>query len=99
MQLTFTAFSMMQQNGHQIQAIIHTPIFLLQLSGAATGSDTGHAPEAQTTAEDHVPVDVDFNLVRNLLESYSSQQGEPGPASNILQSMGIHIPEDDGPAT
>lgn len=41
------------------------------------------------------PVDVDFNLVKNLLESYTSQEGGAGPASNILQSLGIHIPEQD----
>ena len=41
------------------------------------------------------PVDVDFNLVKNLLESYSSQEGVAGPASNILQSLGIHIPEQE----
>lgn len=41
------------------------------------------------------PVDVDFNLIKNLLESYTSQEGGAGPASNILQSLGIHIPEQD----
>lgn len=40
-------------------------------------------------------MDVDFNLVRNLLESYSSQEGLAGPASNILQSLGVHIPEEE----
>ena len=39
------------------------------------------------------PVDVDFNLIKNLLESYTSQEGGAGPASNILQSLGIQIPE------
>ncbi|KAM4703322.1 protein ecdysoneless homolog [Rhinophrynus dorsalis] len=39
------------------------------------------------------PVDVDLNLVTNLLESYSSQAGLAGPASNILQSMGVHLPD------
>lgn len=32
------------------------------------------------------PVDVDLNLVSNILESYSSQAGLAGPASNLLQS-------------
>ena len=38
------------------------------------------------------PVDIDFNLVSNILESYSTQLGEAGPASNILGSMGIRLP-------
>ena len=41
------------------------------------------------------PVDVDFNLIKNLLESYTSQEGGAGPTSNILQSLGVHIPEQD----
>ncbi|XP_043912028.1 protein ecdysoneless homolog isoform X2 [Protopterus annectens] len=40
------------------------------------------------------PVDVDFNLVANLLESYNSQTGLAGPGSNILQSMGVQLPDD-----
>ncbi|KAM6184844.1 protein ecdysoneless homolog [Rhynchocyon petersi] len=39
------------------------------------------------------PVDVDLNLVSNILESYSSQAGLAGPASNLLQSMGVRLPD------
>ena len=42
--------------------------------------------------EEIQPLDVDLNLVTNLLESLSSQAGLAGPASNLLQSMGIHLP-------
>lgn len=42
------------------------------------------------------PVDVDFNLVKNLLDSYSSQEGQPGPASNLLGLMGLTLPDDSG---
>ncbi|XP_060059385.1 protein ecdysoneless homolog isoform X2 [Erinaceus europaeus] len=38
-------------------------------------------------------VDVDLNLVSNILESYSSQAGLAGPASNLLQSMGVQLPD------
>ncbi|CAN1169659.1 Protein ecdysoneless homolog [Linum perenne] len=44
--------------------------------------------------EDFNPVDVDFNLVKNLLDSFASQQGQPGPASNLLGLMGVHLPDD-----
>uniref|UniRef100_A0A7N4PG54 Ecdysoneless cell cycle regulator n=1 Tax=Sarcophilus harrisii TaxID=9305 RepID=A0A7N4PG54_SARHA len=40
------------------------------------------------------PVDVDLNLVSNILESYHSQAGLAGPASNLLQSMGVQLPDD-----
>ncbi|NXF79492.1 ECD protein, partial [Sclerurus mexicanus] len=50
---------------------------------------------ADSGAEDPelAPVDVDMNLVANLLESYSAQAGLAGPTSNILQSMGVYLPE------
>ena len=32
-------------------------------------------------------VDLDFNLVKNLLESYASQNGLAGPVSNILGDL------------
>ena len=42
--------------------------------------------------EEVLPLDLDLNLVTNLLESLSSQAGLAGPASNLLQSLGIHLP-------
>ncbi|WOL19720.1 hypothetical protein Cni_G28522 [Canna indica] len=44
--------------------------------------------------EELTPVDVDFNLVKSLLDSFSSQQGLPGPASNLLGLMGVKVPPD-----
>ncbi|XP_035760683.1 protein ecdysoneless homolog [Neolamprologus brichardi] len=48
--------------------------------------------------EEIQPLDVDVNLVTNLLESLSSQAGLAGPASNLLQSLGIHLPPNSDPA-
>ncbi|XP_051578631.1 protein ecdysoneless homolog [Myxocyprinus asiaticus] len=47
---------------------------------------------SEPAEEDIQPLDVDLNLVTNLLESLASQAGLAGPASNLLQSLGIHIP-------
>lgn len=44
--------------------------------------------------EDFTPVDVDVNLVKSFLDSFSSQQGLPGPASNLLGLMGVQFPQD-----
>lgn len=46
----------------------------------------------EDSAAEDTPVDVDFNLVKNILESFSTQQGLAGPASNILNSMGVWLP-------
>ena len=41
---------------------------------------------------------MDLNLVTNLLESLSSQAGLAGPASNLLQSLGFHLPQNNDPS-
>lgn len=43
-------------------------------------------------------VDIDYNLAKNLLESFKSQGGMSGPTGNLLGLMGIQLPrdEDDG---
>ena len=38
------------------------------------------------------PVDLDVSLVNSLLASYSSQQGLPGPASNLAGLLGVTLP-------
>ncbi|KAE8740394.1 hypothetical protein FOCC_FOCC014098 [Frankliniella occidentalis] len=41
--------------------------------------------------EDFQPVDIDMNALKNILESYQSQMGGAGPASNLLGPMGVHL--------
>ncbi|NP_001267880.1 ecdysoneless homolog [Hydra vulgaris] len=40
-------------------------------------------------------MNIDINLVKNFLESFSSQEGLSGPVSNILQSIGMSLPPND----
>ena len=40
-------------------------------------------------------VQLDLDVVENLLKSYDAQEGLPGPVSNMLRSMGIHLPDND----
>lgn len=44
--------------------------------------------------DEFTPVDVDVNLVKSFLDSFSSQEGLPGPASNLLGLMGLQLPQD-----
>ncbi|TPX55096.1 hypothetical protein PhCBS80983_g05595 [Powellomyces hirtus] len=55
----------------------------------STSQGTGDDEEAEETA----PVDLDLNLVKNILESFSAQEGLPGPAESILSSLGIRLPK------
>ncbi|CAG8439028.1 13218_t:CDS:10 [Acaulospora colombiana] len=37
------------------------------------------------------PVNIDLNLAKNVLESFKSQEGLPGPAGNILGRIGVGV--------
>ncbi|KAG0253353.1 hypothetical protein BG011_006410 [Mortierella polycephala] len=41
-------------------------------------------------------VDMELNLAKNLLESFKSQGGLPGPGGNLLSRLGIVLPRDEG---
>lgn len=61
----------------------------------APKKDEGTSNATVDMDEDFTPVDVDVNLVKSFLDSFSSQQGLPGPASNLLGLMGVQLPRDD----
>ncbi|KFP57719.1 Protein SGT1, partial [Cariama cristata] len=75
--------------------LAHTNVgrsFTTQKKGVTTTSQSA-GPDSGAEDTELTPVDVDMNLVANLLESYSAQSGLAGPTSNILQSMGVYLPE------
>lgn len=41
-------------------------------------------------------LNIDFNLAKNLLESFKSQAGMAGPGGNLLGMMGMQLPRDEG---
>ena len=59
----------------------------------------GHAAPAGASAaagDDAMqPLDLDMNLVKNLLRSYTAQGGLAGPAGNLAGLLGIALPEGD----
>ncbi|XP_010076766.1 PREDICTED: protein SGT1, partial [Pterocles gutturalis] len=79
--------------------LAHTSVgksFTTQKKGASSVNATmsqNAGPGSGAEDTELTPVDVDMNLVANLLESYSAQSGLAGPTSNILQSMGVYLPE------
>lgn len=56
----------------------------------------GTSKASEDMDADFTPVDVDVNLVKSFLDSFASQEGLPGPASNLLGLMGVKLPQDDG---
>ena len=51
--------------------------------------------KVQGKTDDDEEVDIDYNLAKNLLESFKSQAGMAGPAGNILGMMGMQLPRDE----
>lgn len=67
----------------------------MQVGNTSDTTKSSSVTAGSELAEEEIqPLDVDLNLVTNLLESLASQAGLAGPASNLLQSLGIHIPPD-----
>lgn len=66
--------------------------FEAKSQGTSESKNSGEVNEVQGSVDEDAPVDVDFNLVKNILESFSTQEGLAGPASNILSSMGVWLP-------
>jgi hypothetical protein len=60
-------------------------------SRGSSGPQQGELGE-DAEAQDLQPVDIDLNVVEGLLASYYSQQGLPGPASNLAGLLGISLP-------
>ena len=40
--------------------------------------------------------DIDYALLKNLLESFKGQSGASGPAGNLMGLMGMILPRDEG---
>lgn len=50
---------------------------------------------AKTEEDSENEADIDLNLAQNLLESFKSQAGLPGPTGNLLGLMGFRLPRDE----
>lgn len=55
--------------------------------------ESSHA--ADSTDDEDGEVDIDYNLAKNLLESFKSQGGMAGPAGNLMGLMGFQLPRDE----
>ena len=72
----------------------------LSLDEAGKGPRALPAPDTEDSGgEDEKSgdeeVDLDYNLAKNLLESFKSQGGMSGPVGNMLGMMGMSLPRDE----
>lgn len=74
-----------------------SPEKLAALKGQAYSENEDGPPKTpndkDTESDDEV--DIDFNLAKNLLESFKSQAGMPGPGGNLMGLMGFQLPRDE----
>ncbi|KAH7369885.1 SGT1 protein-domain-containing protein [Rhexocercosporidium sp. MPI-PUGE-AT-0058] len=74
-----------------------TPSKLAALKGKSKAGKDEIQKESGDTDDDESDgeIDIDFNLAKNLLESFKSQAGMPGPGGNLIGMMGVHLPRDE----
>ncbi|CZS95125.1 related to sgt1 protein [Rhynchosporium agropyri] len=77
-----------------------TPRKLAAVKGKAKAGneEVGSASEATDDEESDGVIDIDFNLAKNLLESFKSQAGMAGPGGNLMGMMGMQLPRDEDDA-
>ncbi|KAL2127886.1 hypothetical protein VTI74DRAFT_10015 [Chaetomium olivicolor] len=63
--------------------------------GEGSSKTKSAQPEEDDDQSSDEEVDVDYNLAKNLLESFKSQAGMAGPAGNLLGLMGMTLPRDE----
>lgn len=66
------------------------------LKDKGTGTDGQEREAWEDESDEDGEVDIDFNLAKNLLESFKSQAGMAGPGGNLMGMMGLHLPRDEG---
>jgi hypothetical protein len=74
-----------------------TPSKLAAVQGkvkAENGEGTLRDQDSEDESENE-EIDIDFNLAKNLLQSFKSQAGMAGPGGNLLGLMGLQLPRDE----
>ena len=64
------------------------------IEGGSSAEQLKPLTEASDASDDE-DAQIDFNLAKNLLESFKSQGGASGPAGNMMNLMGMRLPRDE----
>ena len=75
----------------------HEADTMLDRNSVNRGSNSGQSislGEAEDASESE-DANTDFNLAKNMLESFKSQGGGPGPGGNMINAMGMRLPRDE----
>lgn len=73
-----------------------TPKKLAALKGKSkTEEEPTEEKEDWEEESDEEDLNIDYNLAKNLLESFKSQAGMAGPGGNLMGMMGVNLPRDE----
>ncbi|MCJ1354738.1 MAG: hypothetical protein MMC33_004727 [Icmadophila ericetorum] len=64
-----------------------------RLRGTSAQLSKAKAPKDDSDSDEEV--NVDYNLAKNILESFKGQAGMAGPGGNLLGLMGLYLPRDE----
>lgn len=89
-------------NEHGALALDPTPKNPKAIKGKEKGKEKAAGSSKEAEIEDMEKdeseddeVDIDYNLAKNLLESFKGQAGMVGPVGTMLAEMGIRLPRDE----
>lgn len=76
----------------------HSSTGRLEVQASRSKQNNAMNPGVDTTDDgmDDTEVNIDYNIAKNLLESFKSQAGLAGPTGNLLSLMGMALPRDEG---
>jgi hypothetical protein len=63
--------------------------------GKERATDGATSSDDSDAASEDGEMDIDYNLAKNILESFKSQAGMAGPAGNLLGMFGVQLPRDE----
>ncbi|KAK6544161.1 hypothetical protein TWF694_000868 [Orbilia ellipsospora] len=67
--------------------------------GSIRGRKKYRNPASTTMQQSNPDAELNYEIAKNMLESLKTQGGDSGPAANMLRSMGMVMPRDDGDET
>ncbi|KAK6850832.1 hypothetical protein PG990_008260 [Apiospora arundinis] len=85
-------------NSHGALQLDPTPRKLKALKQKSAADDKGKEVQYDDDTEEsgsEEEVDIDYNLAKNLLESFKSQGGAAGPVGNMMGMFGMQLPRDE----
>ncbi|KAK7976422.1 glycoside hydrolase family 47 protein [Apiospora arundinis] len=85
-------------NSHGALQLDPTPRKLKALKQKSAADDKGKEVQHDDDSEEsgsEEEVDIDYNLAKNLLESFKSQGGAAGPVGNMMGMFGMQLPRDE----